>query len=693
MILNNNFYLILILLNVLINFNFGSALTCINCNSNVSLNCAEEPSEVNSIETCGTLQDSCITAILSNNHTYRGCKPANLEFQQPYESCITNSCNNKEFPSNRLKCIKCAGANCVLPNILIKSKTCIKYKQNDLCYTSIVNNTYGYRGCVSEINDTSIENIEVCGTNGCNNETGIIEIKCGQCDSLTHKDCVRSEIISKNISNTGECKTNILRGQNIPACFTYHRLDRVIRDCYINKDRYRNLVEDFITTCSSDYCNKKSLPILKCVTCGENTSDPDCILNKIENCKNQESSCYSCSNLGNRNDTKRGCGSNPYISNCYQCQENGCNIKTPKYCYKCSSHIDPNCANLKNVTILPKEICETSDTSCLIGIDSSGFTIRQCAPANINKMNFKDFEKCSGQLCNDYVFPIDQQQCFICNGTDECNIKPKLEYQKPCSVIRETNKCYEFKRNSTNNIVRGCSTDSNYRECTEYGENCLTCLGRACNNRIVTLKESKLSCNKCISNVNNNGNENDCRWTQNEHSNSTICSSFIPIDKEEFCYYVLYENNTHARGCSWDDQICTNVTNNNLCKMCNENNCNKDVLIVQHCIQKENVTDSEKDLVKEPCPSKEQYFNNQGCYVYRNGTQITWGCISDIPSDLLTYCNFEESKCNLCKGSDCDQMKAPNKSTISTIFSNFPLFTIIILSFKMYMLKYGFVNF
>lgn len=267
----------------------------------------------------------------------------------------------------------------------------------------------------------------------------------------------------------------------------------------------------------------------KSPTCYSSVDATGKVIRGCTDCTSDSSTCNLCNHAVK-------CNSGIYQS-CYLCKGTAC-ISSPTHITHCP----------------PSHICYTKLTS-------DGFVERGCAAEDF-QCSETSCSTCSGDNCNQEVFPVNRLSCLQCNGTDDCDKGAIIgEY---CSKYFEKDECFSY-ADDNNRMIRGCLSDDTQHHCTS--SNCEKCNSTNCNNLKFNERPSKLKCYQC----------DDCRVIDGQTS---LCKSY-PFNAEEKCYTVADNTtNTVERGCYYDvANIETKCVNGAHCSICSADSCNNQSVI------------------------------------------------------------------------------------------------------------------
>ncbi|XP_055528482.1 uncharacterized protein LOC129720774 [Wyeomyia smithii] len=158
---------------------------CLQCNSEVDDDDDEKCllGTTSSGPCAKALAGKCYSKVVDDGHVIRGCE-GNLTLNETQACtgktcsvCGTDNCNRDVFPMDRLRCYQCetndTNRSCAEElSGELQTVYCQKYKEDDECFTRIVNGTLE-RGCQSSLAESACEDLtdnecKTCTTNNCN---------------------------------------------------------------------------------------------------------------------------------------------------------------------------------------------------------------------------------------------------------------------------------------------------------------------------------------------------------------------------------------------------------------------------------------------------------------------------------------------------------------------------------------------
>lgn len=243
------------------------AIKCFHCDSSVNENCAILKGNNASIESTECLENCSVW--IDGTRTVRGCesdKPPNIGL---FENCHSeDGCNDKIFPEERMKCIKCSenDKNCFYPTAELLYP-CRNYQPNDVCYTVILNNYEAVRGCLSDQDEgvnvchSFKDECIKCNEQFCNLLSGKSKVECVEC--YDNNSCGYSQ----KHQSTKSCEAFLGRDN---FCFAFTNQTTYIRGCLNDFPDLKPSCEEnseFCQICTDDVCNDMKLIAEFCVEC------------------------------------------------------------------------------------------------------------------------------------------------------------------------------------------------------------------------------------------------------------------------------------------------------------------------------------------------------------------------------------------------------------------------------------------
>uniref|UniRef100_A0A182QFR9 DUF753 domain-containing protein n=1 Tax=Anopheles farauti TaxID=69004 RepID=A0A182QFR9_9DIPT len=356
--------------------------------------------------------------------------------------------------------------------------------RNDRCYTRLVDGAHLHRGCLSDIDPDECERDErclICGENNCNNAPWP---KCFQCTNATSDQCVQKQTDEENLKycqeNSGGCFAMVDRMEFARGCLSELSVESSCED------------PEHCVKCTDDACNGGSMksyfdPTF-CLRCHTDMHD-DCLEGTVtpEACDNPDDVCFY--RRASSKTMHRGCLSELSATNqqvcqsasstsCRTCKANGCNSKTWRRCYTCSSLIDSSCAD-KQLDDHFLDFCLKIDDDCFEDNDRNEIR-RGCGRYYCDHK--KTCLECSGNACNGHPESFLQPtQCLSCDSSDPLCANGTTADQY-CDYMDEP--CYSMVRKD-GVLERGCFTHlhpSFKKMCMDVRDRtCIACNGKSCN--------------------------------------------------------------------------------------------------------------------------------------------------------------------------------------------------------------------
>ncbi|XP_030384294.1 uncharacterized protein LOC115631627 [Scaptodrosophila lebanonensis] len=494
---------------LLISWPSCSAIICYHCDSIALEDCAMTLGEVGVLPYVDCTSELTCAMSIVDSITYRGCGGDTPTTGATYKKiCSSNLCNAGVYPPGRLKCHHCAGDSCVAEPAG-KPHPCRHHHEEDECYTEVLSSQEAYRGCRSDTNHTIAGATEYCDINGCNDLKAASSLRCARCDSQEGRGCKMDLFHINggkcNISLYDQCEMEVLLAGEGQSCFTYRRLNRVVRGCTTELPADIDLDGSQIVECDSDNCNLGCTAQQRCLTC-DSASNELCLSNATAVASSvcgsaESSSCFACEYADWS--VRRGCGAPPSDApRCYQCDEgDGCNAQPLTRCYECSSldEAGASCANWERPVGIFIEECQMPAAPCLMASYENGTTLRGCQRSDFNcSMNgLLSCRSCEGSFCNKGAFPEKRLWCHQCVGGADCAVISGDP--RPCDVpanepLETTMACLEYYDGDRDQPVRGCRTNSQlYYEClfrSDKSTGCKLCRTNGCNDSPLMLQQT-----------------------------------------------------------------------------------------------------------------------------------------------------------------------------------------------------------
>jgi hypothetical protein len=695
---------------------------CVACNSAYDDNCITTTTSPR-LKACST--NSCYSRLVGTGtwkNVEKGCS-TDLTTQCTGANCNTctgDLCNNIVYPTDRYTCNYCVGADC-RSSLTTRVKYCNAYNNlNQACITFFdENNEVNYRDCYS---DAAEGTQNVCDGNelmctkcvngmNCNTDTTRRGVKCFKCEGV---DCFKQVNYPADVI---DCTSSCYVGINSQG--------QTVRDC--TGSRICNSTDATCLTCNSDFCNDIAHPVNNRLSCLKCKGD-DCNMNTLnafsELCEifSPQETCVSI--FGSLNNViERGCASavenrqkctdNP--ASCVNCRFNNCNTQTSlaetNYCVACNSAYDDNCIT---TTTSPRlKACSTNSCySRLVGTGTWKNVEKGCSTDLTTQCTGGNCNTCTGDLCNNVVYPTDRYTCNYCVGADcQSNSTTRVKYCKNYSsqnqacitFFDEKNEvnyrdCYSDAAEGTQKVCDGnelmCTKCASGKNCntdtTRRGVKCFKCEGVECF-RQVNFPADVIDCTlKCYVGVNQNGTSIRGCTSDDKNQNLAIISTCendycngieYPLENRLSCYkcigsecaattndYCEYYGNEHCvtvfdkssrvieRGCSMsikNKKYCDQ--NYQSCKQCSTNDCNDITSIKVNCISCNSATNP--NCVTNPASVSTIAQCDEGCYTKIIGEDLVRGCLENLAGASCT----ENEMCGKCSQLDkCNSQLFPS---------------------------------
>uniref|UniRef100_A0A182W9K8 DUF753 domain-containing protein n=1 Tax=Anopheles minimus TaxID=112268 RepID=A0A182W9K8_9DIPT len=539
-------------------------------------------------------------------------------------------------------------------------------QEEDVCFSRLHGNTLE-RNCLSTLSPAEQDictgedsTCITCNDSGCNTDH---LLKCIQCKKSDNIECI-DLVVSSTLKATF-CPNFLPNAR----CFSRILVDDLERGCS-SESAGVCLGNNRCLSCDTDGCNVESETYLnnvaQCFRCTSNNGDNmacDEVYLGAEECDQLEDSCFirlqgdilerNClSNLAEDNQQK--CR-NEEDNSCYSCSDPGCNQYPRLRCYRCSSMLDPLCANPEENS-LSYEFCDSflPDDRCYARIVDQH--VERGCEVDLNNIGE---DVCAGD-----------PMCFAChssgcNSVEESTLKSKARCMS-CSSERDGEECEKaamgaehcddfndicFTRVIDKNLQRGCLLTLEEHEqatCSDVSNTaCITCESPSCNN------QPWLKCLKCKKSENP-----DCIDPAST-SLTEFASLCTKYDEQATCYVRTTEQDLE-RGCSVElanpGEVCTDTV---ACETCTTDNCNvqteSSLPSFSKCIQctsEDENNDCNKQLPEATqCPEK-----NDKCFTQVFDGILSRNCLSVLTNDGRQKCTDpNDHSCIVCEEPGCNE--------------------------------------
>ncbi|XP_065369864.1 uncharacterized protein LOC135962058 [Calliphora vicina] len=580
---------------------------CLICDAAANPECLFNPAAVTTTRKC-TL--GCVASLYPRKSNpkvldfvrtcFEDIEPDNQESCKAENNCVKcleDKCNTDVLPAEgRLSCLHCEGDDCDVP----KSKQCVGYNPNDMCYMYFDNVTLSAvrMGCRSDVDDAQlkaeIKQYFICDGDDCNDFKNLPEAKfCAACDSENDVNCA---VDPSKITAQDRCG-------NFPytQCFT-----RIRDDGHTERGCLSKLPTDVFISCHDGNPNSK---------------------------------CRIC--------TDHNCNNKIYPSN-------------RQRCYRCNSSTDADCEDEPNV-VQPCPLYQAQDACVVQWIN--GITHRDCASEiTCEGLGRKNCRTCSENACNKLnlanedigdagLFTDLPLNCYQCNSTEEC--KSSAVALGSCTEnIKQT--CTTVFNESGEVVGRGCS-DSMENACSAEGNLCIDCKSNDCN--VAKSENDYIDCVFCDAK-----NGDDCTFNVDAVKRTRKCykgcmTALYPRTNDEHPVYEL--TRTCLDDKDLDDRNKCESSQDANCKSCSDEKCNKDDLgSRKSCYQ---CKGDECQIPKsQTCRA---VLENDQCFLQwdETGSLIEMGCKSKYDPaevDILV----KEKYLWLCDEDNCNHIEDTPKS-------------------------------
>lgn len=250
-------------------------------------------------------------------------------------------------------------------------------------------------------------------------DTRIDGSRCYHVNNVDYVDTCHSKI--------GQCYTAILSGDVVRGCVGDDVFPNTESTTSTASTASRSIT---IKLCNNDHlCNRENIEDT-CIICSgkhRKCETPDlymesaCSFDKPSGCYLKKSGLFQRGCLKDLPEKERlECQEGSRA--CQSCSTQNCNQKADfdQKCYYCNGTEDANChtENVNHIEIT----CINYASVCVVGIDSKGYTHRQCSlNGEIDAARFsKGYKLCYDDHCNSKIYPEDRPKCFKCNGEPSC---------------------------------------------------------------------------------------------------------------------------------------------------------------------------------------------------------------------------------------------------------------------------------
>ncbi|XP_073835559.1 uncharacterized protein [Musca autumnalis] len=672
---------------------------CQQCSSSSDSLCATSP---NSNKVCPLYDenDSCITNF-RNGVTTRGCsstiKCDDPENKGTCRTCDSNGCNTVNLEKTAengepgrwqdipITCYSCKGEEECLSNGDFRS--CLNNPFQNCMTVFSSDGKVIQRGCSDVVEadqesycEANPDKCMACNSNGCNVATSLDEyIECLTCDTDSSPECSNDV---GSISKTRKCYKFCMTAL-YPLFKETNPSYGLARSCYddMDLDDRESCAagnKEYCQVCETEKCNVIDMPQKRhsCYICeGDSCQDP-----KIQQCSTYrpDDKCYV------RFDEKRsivaqGCRSEfsndeaDYLlkqKRLHICEGEGCNhidnLPIAQVCTLCNSRTDKNCAVNPSAVTGYTTCAALPFTECYSRVLADGATERGCL-SNLYDEEFTTCldgtsttcQKCTGDKCNNNVFPETRLKCHICDSSTDPSCENAPNSLGICPLYDNDDTCVTAFRNDV--TYRGCS--SNLLCDATNTKKCVKCSGEGCNTVNLAKKQDDnygkwqdlpLSCLTCSG--------SDC------DSSETTTELECDLNNEQDCMTVFDTNDkVIRRGCA--DTVESEYAmyceaNQDKCYACKSNHCNTAVSTSEYntCIY----CDSNKDLncIWDPLNPEHKVRQCQGGCMsalypsdssYNPTYDLIRTCLNDkdLP-DQLDCSNSNDPKCKACSGEKCN---------------------------------------
>ncbi|XP_055538634.1 prion-like-(Q/N-rich) domain-bearing protein 25 [Wyeomyia smithii] len=383
---------------------------------------------------------------------------------------------------------------------------------------------------------------------------------------------------------------------------------------------------------------------LNCYSC----SGSDCInsatIGQQILCNGVSEKCYT--KFSGYVPTQRGCWSslaqteqNACPGNdCEVCTEDSCNLmsRSTHKCTVCSSVLNEKCVS--DPSSLTAAQCgaatlDVTDSQCYSRVIGS-VTERGCvqSQSDLDICDGSLCKTCTGENCNNGVYPADRQKCVKCTGA-ACNAATDTGY---CDNPSES--CVSVRR-SDGTVAKNCESslaETDKSICQTNSASCSYCVNNECNKGTVDFSASR----RCYT----------CQGTDCLRSSVEIkaCQNV-----DDVCFSLFDGFNPVRRGCkaelsSQDKDVCDDADDVS-CELCLTDGCNLNSRQDHQCHYCSSVINGQcitnpNSVVRCPAPTTEVSEEAQ-CYTRVIGMVTERGCLGTPAADI--ECKSSEN-CQMC---------------------------------------------
>ncbi|XP_031624827.1 uncharacterized protein LOC116341726 [Contarinia nasturtii] len=612
-------------------------LSCLHCEGG---SCANQSNSIEMRYPCVNYHpnDQCYSIISHDGSmAYRGCMSdedkvgkdfCSMNFAQCH-TCSGRACNSNLLKfETAISCVKCnpdASSDCNLIDENIEAAECAAttFGYKNACYI-YKSDGIVQRGCLyeasddifNECNNEFVNKCLLCNHNNCNrmpiinsntiatknernytseSESNIQYETCIECNSNDDDRCrTKPEALQGNVCKQG-------RSTESEGCYLNIAEDRVQRGCITDLSSNMKTIcvgnSNDCKSCVGNNCNAK-VKFHECYNCNSKTDlqcSRDASLTDTKTCRTYYSECLT--GIDRNGYTHRRCTNQQksfkreFSDNLILCDDEKCNVKIyPKgilKCYQCNGKKE--CDLTEGSKLKPQRCTMLSQyDQCFTYVNQEKKIFRGCLSDQsetrllcdrADKHENGTCVKCRSDSCNNQPrLRKPNLSCMSCTETEtkECAFGQDSSKAIACEnqvVFGDKETCFTRFVNDTQNVyhvTRGCTLDSNSEvDWCKDEVGCKKCSEPGCNN-----ENARWSfCIHCSSVMNG-----DCAIISKLDDYTVKCEhSSYPFSKRG-CYTDKRDGKIN-RGCIADlsaeyYQRCQ--SDNETCKLCTENNCNKE---------------------------------------------------------------------------------------------------------------------
>lgn len=127
--------------------------------------------------------------------------------------------------------------------------------------------------------------------------------------------------------------------------------------------------------------------------------------------------------------------------NCKVCDGINCNQAAfNQSCYQCYG----NCNEITDAHAKNIRVGNGYGERCLVGIVNGGHVFRDCDKSSRYTFQNENYELCTGNQCNNQIFPRDRLFCYQCDYFDCDFSKTNSQVPKVCEKYSSNEECHTY---------------------------------------------------------------------------------------------------------------------------------------------------------------------------------------------------------------------------------------------------------